>query len=812
MRVRFIRWLARAVRAALVTAACCVALHANAATGASRASDTERSRSVELAVGGAIPFDARASRAPLWTFDALPEISTHADAEPVVFGDGAVFVGERYGAPMVIAAIDEPSGKPRWSSDLFGAPAALAGNTLLALVQQPNRQPVQPGGQRVAALDSRTGRVRWSIPGTGVALVRQLAIVNNGQHLEARAARTGTLRWTSRWNGYPPREVRLIGTTLLLDTVESGAIMVGVLYAYDIRDGRALWVAGDVNRIIGGAAEKTIVVDDTWGPHALSGLGPLSVKTFALPDGAASNSRDFAPDLDRSNAATDFSTHFAQDAAADGDAVIFRIGPTTVYRYAQAGTGSAAPPARYELGPLTRAGDDTWLVRLPDGGAGIAHLDPAHASLARLSGLDGVEFTGVYDGLALVAARGRAAVFDPARPADAVVSDLPCTTVTRAFGGAGAIVAVCSEPVPRLVALAAPSVAPALAAATPVPIRTQQVRAFAATVAAYELPTKFIMTRGAAFAADGTLWFCEHAVFNGGVAGHTDFIGRLNPSGTIDEFPVPTNDANVVSIARGPDGALWFTEASAVKVGLIAADGSITEYALPAELHRDPVFPFRGQPLPTPAPTATRAPRPLGRRRTFEKLGGIAAGPDGALWITAPFAHAVARVTTTGDVHVFTLPPNLLYPGNIARGPDAALWIAARDAIVRLAPAGDVRAYPLDTSRGLTSLVWGPDGNLWFSFFDGRAGRITPHGAVRIFPGPVVGPPSGPLVGGCDGALYVADRLRPTLWRLTTNGNFIAHDLPYAIQSFARAPDCTLGVTEAQAPAVGHVGTITLGH
>jgi virginiamycin B lyase len=159
---------------------------------------------------------------------------------------------------------------------------------------------------------------------------------------------------------------------------------------------------------------------------------------------------------------------------------------------------------------------------------------------------------------------------------------------------------------------------------------------------------------------------------------------------------------------------------------------------------------------------------------------------------------------------VFALPANLLYPGNIARGPDAALWIATRDAIVRFSPLGDIRSYPLDTSRGLTSLVWGPDGNLWFSFFDGRAGRITPRGEIRIFRGPVVAAPSGPLIGGCDGALYVADRFRPALWRVTTTGEFTEHDIPFAIHSLARANDCTLGATEAQAPAVGHVGTISL--
>ncbi len=46
-------------------------------------------------------------------------------------------------------------------------------------------------------------------------------------------------------------------------------------------------------------------------------------------------------------------------------------------------------------------------------------------------------------------------------------------------------------------------------------------------------------------------------------------IGRISPSGTITEFPVP----NLLSeIAAGPDGNLWFTEDSGNKIGRITSD------------------------------------------------------------------------------------------------------------------------------------------------------------------------------------------------------------------------------------------------
>ena len=56
-----------------------------------------------------------------------------------------------------------------------------------------------------------------------------------------------------------------------------------------------------------------------------------------------------------------------------------------------------------------------------------------------------------------------------------------------------------------------------------------------------------------------------------------------------------------VSIAAGPDGDVWFTEAEGDKIGRITPAGTITEYSLP---------------------TANSCP------------GGIAAGPDGNLWFT----------------------------------------------------------------------------------------------------------------------------------------------------------------------------------
>ena len=47
------------------------------------------------------------------------------------------------------------------------------------------------------------------------------------------------------------------------------------------------------------------------------------------------------------------------------------------------------------------------------------------------------------------------------------------------------------------------------------------------------------------------------------------------------EYPVPTSESAPTDIVAGPDGALWFTEQRAKKIGRITTSGQFTEYQLP---------------------------------------------------------------------------------------------------------------------------------------------------------------------------------------------------------------------------------------
>src|SRR5215813_7846050 len=88
---------------------------------------------------------------------------------------------------------------------------------------------------------------------------------------------------------------------------------------------------------------------------------------------------------------------------------------------------------------------------------------------------------------------------------------------------------------------------------------------------------------------------------------------------TFTEFQLLTS-SGPTDIIKGPDGAMWFTEATANKIGRITTDGVITEF-----------------------------PIPTGGSEPFS----ITAGPDGALWFTAMLSGNITRITTDGVITEF---------------------------------------------------------------------------------------------------------------------------------------------------------------
>jgi virginiamycin B lyase len=154
---------------------------------------------------------------------------------------------------------------------------------------------------------------------------------------------------------------------------------------------------------------------------------------------------------------------------------------------------------------------------------------------------------------------------------------------------------------------------------------------------------------GMSTAADGTIWFTE---LSANIVAHMP-LGATLPS-QITSITIPTAGSSPLGIASGaagttivaernttkiasvpsgatttsqitefntgagqpywtvlgPDGAIWFAEASGNKIGRIATDGTLVEFTVP----------------------------------TLGPLTGIATGPDGAIWFTEVFNSKIGRI------------------------------------------------------------------------------------------------------------------------------------------------------------------------
>jgi uncharacterized protein (TIGR03437 family) len=123
----------------------------------------------------------------------------------------------------------------------------------------------------------------------------------------------------------------------------------------------------------------------------------------------------------------------------------------------------------------------------------------------------------------------------------------------------------------------------------------------------------------------------------------------------------------------------------------------------------------------------------------------IAAGPDGALWITS--YQQIQRVTTAGSFSLVQQLPSSSAVLGITAGPDGALWFTDGGAnnIGRITTDGKTfYEFPVPTlAANPLSIVAGPDGALWFvEANSNKIGRVTTPAA----------PPSVPSNGVSDGA------------------------------------------------------------
>ena len=237
----------------------------------------------------------------------------------------------------------------------------------------------------------------------------------------------------------------------------------------------------------------------------------------------------------------------------------------------------------------------------------------------------------------------------------------------------------------------------------------------------FSVPGSFAQITGLVQGPDGNLWFTEQE--DGTTGGEQPAIGEMTLSGATKVFPLPQGTTldpsrgvpvDPGSITTGPDGAVWFTENTAI--GRITTDGTIEQF-----------------PLTTPGATPE----------------DITAGPDGSVWFSEDDSNAdygegwsISRITAGGAITVYPIPGAQDLRG-ITGGPGGKIWFTENystqgviDAcrVGWLKPDGQIKTFrmPAQDERDgvIGNITAGPNGTAWFTDWWGSTWGHTKHVAL----------------------------------------------------------------------------------
>ena len=267
----------------------------------------------------------------------------------------------------------------------------------------------------------------------------------------------------------------------------------------------------------------------------------------------------------------------------------------------------------------------------------------------------------------------------------------------------------------------------------------------------FDVPTLDADPHGVVVGPDGAVWFTER------VAGK---IGRLQ-GGTFTEFDLPDPGSQPTGITVGGDGALWFTLPGSNQIGRLTIDGTFESHDIAAAASAPTGI------ATAPDGTVWFTLRGTHRIGWIDAAGmhevtpggsvqptGIAAGPDGGMWYTEQRSNRVGRVDlTTLAVTRFSLPAASAGPTAIARGGDGAMWFTLRGSneIGRIATDGTIVTYAIPTGSSLPSAI-APGGPDWMWFTQTGADQVArialADGMVEEFPTEPGAGPSGVVANG----------------------------------------------------------------
>ncbi len=195
-------------------------------------------------------------------------------------------------------------------------------------------------------------------------------------------------------------------------------------------------------------------------------------------------------------------------------------------------------------------------------------------------------------------------------------------------------------------------------------------------------------------------------------------IAQMTTTGAVTTFIIDQSGAESPSqITAGPDGGLWFTDATGI--GRISTNGAFTHFGLSSPTIGIAAGPDGNIWFTTAGSIGHITTGMSGLALFSTTLSGatspqITSGPagSGALWFTGP-KSAIGKVTTAGVITTIPITAPTIGLGPITLGSDGAIWFGGKDAIGRVTTAGAATSTAFAGSE--SGISAGPDGAIWFT-------------------------------------------------------------------------------------------------
>ncbi|MFH1149575.1 MAG: hypothetical protein V1748_03785 [Actinomycetota bacterium] len=184
-------------------------------------------------------------------------------------------------------------------------------------------------------------------------------------------------------------------------------------------------------------------------------------------------------------------------------------------------------------------------------------------------------------------------------------------------------------------------------------------------------------------------------------------------------------------------------------------------------------------------------------------IAAVMLGPSATSGATIPSKPFVEYELSSGGCE----------PSRIAAGPDGNLWFTEWDGnkVGRITPQGVVTEFPLPTPNSQPwGICAGPDGNMWFTEYNPhQIGKITPAGNITEYipPYDIAGPCA--ICAAVDGTLWYTNVDEGFVTKIRTDGTIVtAITTGSACMGICTGPDGNIWITDS----IGVIKMTPAGH